>query len=329
VSTIKGFRTWCERGQALAEYMPTMAGAMAISILLWMSLAGGVKNAYCDAIDALTDRPDICIDDSGGGGTTDEGEPEVPPPPPDPTCIVTLSGAGSNPADWSREWDGNDETLTINVADLGKEDSIPWDVSLAVPASGAASEVGSGTISADGSYPVTIHYPADGDWGAVGADGKFRSHATLSVAGGICAGASWERWYTPLYTADLAVTAFTHAPEPICACDKYTIYATVKNLGPNPSQIYEGQGAILTVSTPACVDVQKVTTPKGTCSYTKNQAVCDLGALNVNESVKVTVNVINTVECGDMVSTASVYAPKPPDPDLSNNTATDVAHTKK
>jgi hypothetical protein len=323
VSAIKGFRTWCERGQALAEYMPTMAGAMAISVVLWLSLSGGVKNAYCEVVDAFIDTPDACIDDSTGenpGDDADEGEDEDKP---ESSCIVTLSGAGSNPADWSREWDGKDETLTIVVEDLG-DHAIPWSVSLRVPATGEAVPVGSGTITADGSYPVTIHYPAEGDWGELGDDGKHRSHASLSVDNDLCASADWERWYTPLYSADLAITSFVHEPEPICSCDKYTMYVDIKNNGPNEVPVYLGQGAIVQVALPPCVDVLSVTPSKGTCD---DQVYCDLGAMAVNETAEVEVHVINEEDC-DMTSVATVSAARPPDPDLSNNTYSDTAHLK-
>lgn len=321
VSTMKKLRNWFERGQALAEYMPTMAGAMAISVVFWIALSGGVTDAYCKVVDAFTDPPDECNDGTSDEDTEEEKEPT--------TCVVTLSKTGTTaPGNWSGEWDGTDDVVTIQVDNMGEADSLSWNAGLAIPPSGAENDAGHGTIDADGAYSVTIHYPPKEEWGSTLEDGKLKAQASLSVEEP-CASAVWQRWYTPDYKADLAITKFWNSPEPICTCDKYDIKINVKNNGPNNVQLVQGQGAIVTLTTPVdCVNVESVDQPSGgTCTHTTNTVTCDLGALKAGKTVTIVAHVINLEDCL-MTSYATVSAAYPPDPNMSNNSATQTAHAK-
>lgn len=310
-----------QRGQAIIEYMPTIAGAMALASLVGIYLGGGVTQSYCKVVDMFGDTPSVCVDDSSTDEETPE-EPEVPEEPVEAACAITLASAdGEYPSGWNTSWsDGEVDTLHVNVS--GLTEPVSWSLKLRFPTdpSSADTEVKSGVFSEDGIYPITLEYPAQGDWGPVAADGTgtYESHATLHISDP-CDDVGWDRWYKAEWTADLEI-GITHDVSPITVADEQLTYTvTVTNNGPNKAEIFESQGTVVTLPKPPGVTVVSATPSQGTCDLS---IACDLGELNVYDSatVKVVTTVPDPAACAlDGVST--VAAPRPPDPDTSNNTA--------
>jgi hypothetical protein len=326
---IKRFRVWCERGQALAEYMPTMAGAMALSAVIWLSASGGVKGAYCKAVDAFTDLPEACADQglpSGGGGdqSSGGGENELPPEPQvEPSCGITLSSApGTDPKNWNTEWDGHNDVLTVAVSDIAE--SVPWTLKLRFPTDPSSKDtvINSGVFTENGTYHLTVPYPAKGSWGPVSQDGygTYESHATLNISKP-CGDVGWDRWYKAPWTADVAVDI----SGPVQTGDTYTFNTVVTNNGPYATQENNGQGVVVNVKVPSCATVESITiTPGATCETNETcvcgtHVICDFGELGNGETGSITVVIKKkTVSC-NITGSVSVSSPNPPDPNSGNN----------
>jgi hypothetical protein len=326
---IKRFRVWCERGQALAEYMPTMAGAMALSAVIWLSASGGVKGAYCKAVDAFTDLPEACADQglpSGGGGdqSSGGGENELPPEPQvEPSCGITLSSApGTDPKNWNTEWHGNDDVLTVAVSDL--VEPVSWNLLLSFPndKSGSDQQINKGVFTENGIYHITVPYPAQGSWGPVSDDGSgtYNAHATLQTSKP-CVPVGWTRYYTAPWTADVAVDI----SGPVQTGDTYTFNTVVTNNGPWATQESNGQGVVVNVKVPSCATVESITvTPGAVCETNETcvcgtHVICDFGELGNGETGSITVVIKKkTVSC-NITGSVSVSSPNPPDPNSGNN----------
>ena len=323
---IKKFRAWCERGQAIVEYMPTIAGAMALASLLGIYAGGGLKGAYCKVVDAFTDLPETCqdVNFTGSGGPDGGGQNETPPEPQvEPTCGITLSSApGTNPQNWNTEWDGNDDVLTVAVSDLVED--VPWTLKLRFPTDPDSSDqvIKSGVFTTEGVYHINVPYPAKGEWGPVSQDGygTYESHATLNIAKP-CGDVGWDRWYKAPYQADVAVDI----SGPVQNGDTYTFDTVVTNNGPYATQLSNGQGVVVNVKVPSCAIVESIeVTPGATCETDETcicgtHVICDFGDLGNGETGTVRVVIKKkTVPC-NITGSVSVSSPKPPDPNPSNN----------
>jgi len=327
---IKKFRAWCERGQAIVEYMPTIAGAMALATLLGIYAGGGLKGAYCKVVDAFTDLPETCQDQglpsgSGGGG----GDNETPPEPQvEPTCGITLSSApGSDPSNWNTEWDGNDDVLTVGVSDLAE--NVSWTLKLRFPTDPDSSDqvINSGVFTANGVYHITVPYPDKGEWGPVSQDGygTYESHATLNISKP-CGDVGWDRWYKAPYEADVAIDV----SGPVQNGNTYSFTTTVTNNGPWGTQVYNGQGITINTKIPSttCTTITKVETSQGVCETQEtcncgSHVICDFGALGNGDSAVMTVYFTKKTNCSLVASTQLTNnSPRPPDPNKSNNKAT-------
>jgi hypothetical protein len=330
---MKRFRVWCERGQALAEYMPTMAGAMALSAVIWLSASGGVKGAYCKAVDAFTDLPEACADQglpSGGGGDENGGGGgnEVPPEPQvEPSCGITLSSApGTNPDNWNTEWDGNNDVLAVAVSDL--TDDVAWTLKLRFPTDSSIPEkvINSGVFTENGTYHLTVPYPAKGEWGEVSQDGfgTYESHATLNVSKP-CGDVGWDRWYKAPFQADVAIDL----SGPVQNGNEYSFTTTVTNNGPWGTQVYNGQGITINTKIPptTCTTITRVETSQGVCETQEScncgsHVICDFGALGNGDSAVMTVYFTKKSNCSLVSSTKLTNnSPHPPDPNSHNNSA--------
>jgi hypothetical protein len=327
---IKRFRVWCERGQALAEYMPTMAGAMALSAVIWLSASGGVKGAYCKAVDAFTDLPEACADQglSGSGGEENGGggDNEVPPEPQvEPSCGITLSSAsGTDPSNWNTEWKGDDDVLTVDVSDLTGD--VAWTLKLRFPTDPSIPEevINSGVFTQNGTYHLTVPYPPKGEWGEVSDDGygTYESHATLNISKP-CNDVGWDRWYKSPWEADVAIDV----SNPTRNGSTYSYTTTVTNNGPRGTEVYGGQGVTINTRIPptTCTHITKVETTQGVCETQEScncgsHVICDFGALGNGQSAAMTVYFTKTSDCSLFAETKLTNnSPRPPDPNRRNN----------
>jgi len=310
-------------GQAIVEYMPTIAGAMAMAALVGVYLGGGVTESYCKVVDAFGDRPDVCGEEEEPTDVVEEPveEPEVPEEPVEPTCAMTLSSAdGSN---WNTAWtDGETDTLVVNVD--GFDQAIAWTMTMSFPndASKPALELGSGTFDGTGSHQFDVEYPAQGDWGAISSsgDGRYNAKVTFDTvtAGDPCPKTTWTRYYEGTPAADLAITITHDLPSVTKYGEILTYTMTVTNYGPFNVNVKNGQGAVVQLPIPADVTVLSAIPTQGKCDM--SQIACDLGAMKYGATAKITV--ITSVDNPDSCSIkgdASVLAADPVDPDLSNN----------
>jgi hypothetical protein len=328
---IKRFRMWCERGQALAEYMPTMAGAMALSAVIWLSASGGVKGAYCKVVDAFTDLPEACADQglpSGGGGGGGGGQELPPEPQVEPSCGITLSSApGTDPQNWNTEWDGNNDVLAVAVSDLAGP--VSYDVSLRFPTdpSSTDQQIASGVFTENGIHYITVSYPPKGQWGPVSEDGygTYESHATLNISKP-CGDVGWDRWYKAPWQADVAIDL----SGPVKNGNEYSFTTTVTNNGPWATQVYNGQGVTINTKIPSttCTTITRVVTSQGVCETQEtcncgSHVICDFGSLGNGQSAVMTVYFTKKTNCSLVASTSLTNnSPKPPDPNSHNNSAT-------
>jgi hypothetical protein len=333
---IKHFRVWCERGQALAEYMPTMAGAMAVSVVIWLAASNGVKGAYCKAVDAFTDLPKACEDQglpsgSGGGDEGGGGGNELPPEPQvEPSCGITLSSApGTDPKNWNTEWDGSNDVLTVAVSDMTAGSSVPWTLKLRFPTDPSSKDtvINSGVFTENGTYHLTVPYPAKGSWGPVSQDGygTYESHATLNIAKP-CGDVGWDRWYKAPFQADVAISI----SKPTKDGSTYSYTTTVTNNGPWGTQVYNGQGVTINTRIPSttCTTITQVVTSQGVCETQEScncgsHVICDFGALGNGQSAVMTVYFTKKTEDCSLFGETKLTnnSPKPPDPNKSNNSA--------
>lgn len=322
-----------QRGQAIIEYMPTIAGAMVLAMLSGIAIGGGVRQSYCKVVDAVGDRPASCETEDTGtpanepDGIPDPDNPDDPDNPvPDPSCAITLDSAdGPYPNGWNTEWtEGEVDTLRVNVANLAGQ-TVTWSLKLRFPTDpdSVDTEIKSGEFDTDGEHLITLPYPLKGEWGPVSTDGfgTYESHATLHISGP-CNDVGWDRWYKAPWTADLGI-GITHDVSPVTQVDETLTYTvTVTNNGPNASQIYNGEGTVVNLPAPAGVTVLSASPSQGECD---TQIVCDLGELPVLGSATITVKttVADPANCL-LTGTSTVSAARPPDPNSSNNQATTI-----
>jgi uncharacterized repeat protein (TIGR01451 family) len=117
----------------------------------------------------------------------------------------------------------------------------------------------------------------------------------------------------PASSADLAITSFTDAPDPVTAGEpiRYTIDLT--NIGPDPAtnvivaQVLPTGGVLLGASDPSCVEAE-------------GQVDCNLGTLAAGASATLTIDVTAPTTPGSVTSTADVSADEE-DPVGTNNSA--------
>ncbi len=318
-----------ESGQALAEYMPTIAGAMVLTTVSLVLLGGGVKNSYCKVSDAFGDLPDTCVEDADTPDETAENPGEDGDTPggpgdfedPDATCVITISSAaGTNPDDWNTEWDGNPDVLTVEVAEL--DEPLDWSLKLRFPTDpdSADTEIDSGVISEVGTYQITLNYPSEGEWGPVSTDGygTYEAHATLNITEP-CGDVGWDRWYKEVWSADVGID-ISHDVSPVTADGetlKYTVVVT--NYGPNNAEVFEGQGVVVNLPVPGDVNVVSVNPSQGECD---TEIACDLGALAYGASATIEVETtVGSVASCDLFAESAVSSARPVDPNLANNVA--------
>ncbi len=323
-----------QRGQAIVEYMPTIAGAMVVAMLSAVAIGGGVSKSYCTIVDAVGDRPASCEEEDTGtppvnepDGIPDPDNPDDPDNPvPDPSCEIALDSAdGPYPNGWNTEWaEGEVDTLRVNVANLG-DTPVAWSLKLRFPTDpdSVDTEIKSGEFDTNGEHLITLDYPVKGEWGPVSTDGygAYESHATLHISGP-CNDVGWDRWYKAPWTADLGI-GITHDVSPVTQVNETLTYTvTVTNNGPNASQIYNGEGTVVSLPAPAGVTVLSASPSQGECD---TQIVCDLGELPVLGSATITVKttVADPANCL-LTGTSTVSSARPPDPNSGNNQATTV-----
>jgi len=301
-------------GQAIVEYMPTIAGAMAMAALVGVYLGGGVTESYCKVVDAFGDRPDVCGEEEEPAPPIEE--PEVPEEPVEPTCVMTLSSGDGGL--WT---EGETDTLVVNVD--GFDEDIAWTLTMSFPNDPSKpADERSGTFTGTGAHEFEVEYPAMGDWGAMSADGEGRYNAKVTfdtvTAGDPCPSKTWTRYYEGPAEADLAIKINHDVPTITKYGEVLTYTMTVTNYGPFNVKVTNGQGALVQLPIPADVTVLSAIPTQGKCDM--SQIACDLGAMNTGASA--TITVITTVDNPDncaITGNASVSAAEPTDPDLSNN----------
>jgi uncharacterized repeat protein (TIGR01451 family) len=140
----------------------------------------------------------------------------------------------------------------------------------------------------------------------------------------ITASPSGDLWFTELTgnriglieidgSADLAITN-SDSPDPVVVGSPLTYTVTVTNHGPSAAND-------VTMTDSLLAPFASAATSQGSCSGTTN-LTCNLGTLSSGSSATVTV-VVTPNKPGGISSTASVAAIEP-DPDMSNNSATQV-----
>lgn len=343
-----------EAGNALAEYMPTIAGAMVVTTVALVQVGGGAKQSFCKVTDAFGEPPSSCTADADkpGGGTDGSGEegggegenPGDHDEPNDPECVITISSAeGTDPAEWNTEWDGEPDILFVEVAAL--PEPVDWSLKLRFPTDPDGSEdveIGSGVIEEDGTYEITVNYPPAEEWPGPSDDGygTYESHATLHITDP-CGDVGWDRWFKSAWVADLGIEV-EHDVSPVTSDGETLNYdITVTNHGPTNAEVYEGQGVVVNVPMPSGVWVENISASQGVCetqcdwgetagaldgagvemvACPKEVIVCDLGALNYTAmaTISVETTVADVATC-DLYAEGDVSAPRPPDPNPDND----------
>jgi len=116
-------------------------------------------------------------------------------------------------------------------------------------------------------------------------------------------------------SSDLAISK-TDSADPVTVGNLLTYTITVTNNGPSTAT-----GVTMTDALPGTLTFVSATPSQGSCT-TRGTIRCDLGILVTGDSATVTIVVVPT-QPGDINNTAAVSADEP-DPDTSNNSATQV-----
>jgi uncharacterized repeat protein (TIGR01451 family) len=117
--------------------------------------------------------------------------------------------------------------------------------------------------------------------------------------------------------ADLSV-GISDSPDPVTAGRPLTYSVTVTNNG-----AYAAAGIHLTDQLDRKVRLSSARSDQGHCVARRTTVDCDLGDLAEGDSAKVTI-VVRPTKKGAVTNTASATAVDPPDPDTTNNTATET-----
>ncbi len=343
-----------EVGNALAEYMPTIAGAMVVTTVALVQVGGGAKQSFCKVTDAFGDPPVSCETDADKPG--DEGDPgDVDDPggpggpgdieePADPECVITISSAdGTDPSDWNTQWDGQPDVLFVEVSAL--PEPVSWSLKLRFPTDPDGSEdveIDTGMIEEDGTYEIVLNYPPAEEWSGPSTDGQgtYESHATLHITDP-CGDVGWDRWFKSAWEADLGIVV-EHDVSPVTTDGETLNYTvTVTNYGPTNAQVYEGQGTVVNLPMPEGVWVEDVSPSQGECELQcdwgdtagmmdgsnlasvfcpKWLVVCDLGEMPymATATIGVETTVWDVATC-DLYAEGNVSAPRPPDPNPAND----------
>lgn len=312
-----------ESGQALAEYMPTIAGAMVLTTVALVAVGGGVKESYCKVTDAFGDRPATCEDSDTPGDTAEVPDEDGETPgdedtPGDAVCVVSITSAdGSDPETWG-EWDGNPDELLIEVQEL--PGPVTWSLTMWFPNDPESEEtvIGSGELTSGEVETVAVNYPAKGDWGPVSGDGDGRYEAQVALEiTEPCGSVDWERWYKADVAADLGID-ITHDVPTLTADGETLVYTmVVTNYGPNNAEVVDDQGVVVSLPVPGDANVVSVTPSQGECD---TEIACDLGALAFGASATIDVETtVGSVASCDLFAESTVSSAAPVDPDLSNN----------
>lgn len=125
--------------------------------------------------------------------------------------------------------------------------------------------------------------------------------------------------FAPEEVADLAITK-TGAPDPAIAGESLTYTLSVTNDGP-----FDAPGVTITDPLPAGATFDSATPSQGSCSEAGGTVTCELGTLTVGESATVELGITLDPSLADgatFTNTAEVTGDLP-DPDMSDNTATE------
>jgi uncharacterized repeat protein (TIGR01451 family) len=105
------------------------------------------------------------------------------------------------------------------------------------------------------------------------------------------------------------------SPDPALVTVNLTYTLTVANAGPETAT-----GVMLTDTLPMETTFSSTNTPQGTCAHDMGVVTCDLGAIDAQGSVTVTIVVTAPSDPGPITNMASVTLNEP-DPNLANNSA--------
>lgn len=317
----KWLRKYLERGQAIIEYMPTLAGAMAVTTIALIYLGGGVTNSYCQVVEAFGEEPDACVEDvdTGGSGGEEDGSDggdgsdgdDSHDDPPEATCVVSYAGAEDG------EWDGNPDMVVANVSEIGEPAG--WTAVTEFNDPDKAPLEQSGEFTEAGETTIEIAYPDEGDWGAGDGAGRFEAATTITVDDP-CEGVAWSRHYVAEAT-DLAIEVTNdHEAVEVAEDAETVVYTlTVRNNGPLAAGTDDGDGSGTMVTFPQPADTSIVSVAGGNC-VAGNPTVCDLGQMDVGEEAVITVETtVSNIYACNLYGEGSVSVTSPDDTDLSNN----------
>jgi uncharacterized repeat protein (TIGR01451 family) len=247
----------------------------------------------------------------------------VPPPPPaDPVCEITLNGGDFMHSAWDDQNTPLVDVIDVSLANITEPVSYSWE--LYFPTDGDVPAItGDGTFDNDGDYSIEIAYPPAGEWGAPSEDGHgtYESHVTLWIDEP-CADQNWDHWYKAPFEADLEITKL--ADEEVMVGDEITYTLSVYNNGPWGTQVFEGNGTVISDVLPDGVSFVSAEWTNGdntgVCDFIAetNTVSCDIGALNIYASASATI-VVTADQAGVVTNTATVTPERPGDPNPDNN----------
>ncbi len=227
----------------------------------------------------------------------------------DPVCEISLNGIPLG-GDWSRPWQGDNDTLAVNLRNLRQPVTYYWEMARASDVSDEAPVAsGSGEFASDGSYSVPVNYPAEGQWGRPGADGRYTLQVTFWIDAP-CGDVGWQRWYDAPDEADLALTG--GGPAEADPEAEVTYGFQVVNNGPRGAT-----GLNLRINLPQ--GLRLLAAPEN-CNGEGRGITCRWESLAAQQGVGVEIRAL-VVNDGELAVTAAVDAAQPADPDASNNRA--------
>ncbi len=220
---------------------------------------------------------------------------------------------------------GGNVTYTLTAANNGPSAATGVTITDTLPASVTFVSASSGCANSGGTVTCTIGTLASGATASRTITGRTTEVGTFTNTATV-AGDQFDpnptnntasASTTVTAAADLAVTV-TDAPDPAQLGQplRYTIVVT--NYGPSPAS-----GVTLTVLLPKNAGYSFATTQQGKCTAkpSKSTVTCSIGTMVAGASVTVIIEVKPTAK-GQLVTTASVKATSPADPNQANNAAT-------